>query len=147
MKLLHLLVLAVALSVSALPALAADTPSAPEVADLTRAHALIAKKDWNGAVTELRRAARIEPDSADVHNLLGYSYRNAGQTDKAFGEYAIALKLDPRHRGAHEYVGVAYLIVKQPDKAREHLATLKTICGENCEEYQDLSKAIAAYKP
>ena len=30
MKLLHLLVLAVALSVSALPALAADTPSAPE---------------------------------------------------------------------------------------------------------------------
>ena len=82
-----------------------------------------------------------------MHNLLGYSYRNAGQIDKAFDEYAIALKLDPKHKGALEYVGVAYLLDHKPEKAKESLAALKTICGENCEEYQDLAKAIAAYKP
>lgn len=141
------------LSLAAFTAHAADTsepPSRPAksaAADLTQARALIAKKDWSAAITELQRAARTEPKNADVHNLLGYSYRNAGQLDKAFGEYEIALRLDPKHKGAHEYVGVAYLIAKQPDKAKEHLAALKSICGENCEEYQDLAKAIADYKP
>jgi len=150
---LRTLAMALSLCASALPAFAADIPSAapapaaaPKV-DLAPARALIAKKDWNGAITELDREARKDPNNADVHNLLGYSYRNAGQIDKAFSEYAVALKLDPKHKGAHEYVGVAYLIAKQPDKAKEHLAALKSICGDNCEETQDLAKAIAAYKP
>ena len=122
-------------------------PAKPAAADLTQARALIAKKDWPGAIAELQRITRAQPDYADAHNLLGYSYRNAGQIDKAFDEYAIALRLDPKHKGAHEYVGVAYLIAKQPEKAKEHLAALKSICGESCEEYQDLAKAIADYKP
>ena len=68
-----------------------------------------------------------------MQNLLGYSYRNAGQIDKAFAAYNNALRLDPNHGGAR-YIGVAYLTVKQPDKAREHLAKLKVICGgEGCE--------------
>ena len=125
----------------------ASRPAKPAAADLTQARALIAQQDWNAAIAELQRATRAQPGSADAHNLLGYSYRNAGQLDKAFDEYAIALRLDPRHKGAHEYVGVAYLVAKQPDKAKEHLAALKSICGEDCEEYQDLAKAIADYKP
>ena len=73
---------------------------------------------------------------------------HAGQVDKAFAAYDNALRLDPNHKGAHEYIGVAYLMAKQPDKAQEHLAKLKVICGgEGCEEFQDLAKAIAAYKP
>lgn len=36
---------------------------------------------------------------------------------------------------------------KNPAKAEEHLAKLKSICGNTtCEEYQDLAKAIAQYK-
>jgi Flp pilus assembly protein TadD len=150
MKSLKAWLLAVALSISIVPALAADIggpTAAPPSSDLTKARGLVAKKDWNAAIAELQRVTRADPNSADAHNLLGYSYRNAGQMDKAFSEYAVALKIDPKHKGAHEYVGVAYLIAKQPDKAQEHLAALKSICGENCEEYQDLSKAIAAYKP
>ena len=49
-------------------------------------------------------------------------------------------------RGAHEYIGEAYLLSHQPDKARLHLAQLKDICGERCEEYQDLAKAVATYQ-
>lgn len=150
------LALALPLAIAVSTAFAADTsepPTAPAkfakpaAADLTQARALIAKKDWNAAIVELQRVARAQPDSADAHNLLGYSYRNAGQINKAFDEYAIALKLDPKHKGALEYVGVAYLLDHKPEKAKESLAALKTICGENCEEYQDLAKAIAAYKP
>ena len=53
----------------------------------------------------------------------------------------------PNHRGANEYIGVAWLRVKQPAKAQEHLARLEKICGKGCDEYKDLAKAIADYKP
>ncbi|HRI18069.1 MAG TPA: tetratricopeptide repeat protein [Burkholderiaceae bacterium] len=143
------LMCAVSLALSAGTALAADMPSpTPSSVDLTKARTLIEKKDWNAAITELERLGRRDKTDADVQNLLGYSYRNAGQVDKAFTAYNNALRLDPKHKGAHEYIGVAYLLAKQPDKAKEHLAQLKVICGgESCEEYQDLAKAIAAYKP
>lgn len=150
MTILRPLLLAAMLAAPAWPVTAADTPSAPAApaaVDLSKARALIAQKDWNAAIAELDRLARRDAKNADVQNLLGYSYRNAGQTDNAFVAYQNALRLDPRHKGAHEYIGIAYLTVKQPDKAKEHLAALKSICGDNCEETQDLAKAIAAYKP
>lgn len=146
----HHLIIAFGLAASVAWASAADTPStysAPVGADLTKARALIAKKDWPAAVKELEREARNDRTNADVYNLLGYSLRNAGQVDKAFVAYKEALRLDPKHKGAHEYIGIAYLLSRQPDKANEHLAALKSICGDNCEETQDLAKAIAAYKP
>jgi Flp pilus assembly protein TadD len=141
-----LVALGLALCAASVPA--ADEPSAPSSVDLTQARAAIARKDWNAAIAELQRLARRDAKNADVQNLLGYSYRNAGQVDKAFAAYDNALRLDPNHKGAHEYIGIAYLLAKNPDKAREHLARLKVLCGgETCEEYQDLAKAIAAYTP
>ena len=144
---LRSLFIALGLSASSLLVFAADTPSAQPSVDLTKARALIEKKDWPAAVTELERLAKRDRTDADVQNLLGYSLRNSGEVDKAFVAYKEALRLDPKHKGAHEYIGVAYLLAKQPAKAQEHLVALKGICGDNCEETQDLAKAIAAYKP
>ena len=90
-----------------------------------------------------------QPGNADAHNLLAYSYRKQATPDlpKAFEHYNTALKLNPTHKCAHEYIGEAYLMDKQPAKAEEHLALLKTICGgRTCAEYDDLSKAVEAYK-
>jgi tetratricopeptide (TPR) repeat protein len=114
--------------------------------DLAEAQRLIDQKDWRGALTLLKIALRKDRRNADVHNLMGYSYRKSGQLDDAFDSYRTALKLDPNHKGAHEYIGEAYLQANQPDKAREHLAALKRLCGEACEEYQDLAKAVAAHR-
>jgi Flp pilus assembly protein TadD len=145
---LRRLFLAFGLAACAMLAFGADTPEPQPSVDLAKARSLIAKKDWSAAITELERLARRDKTDADVQNLLGYSYRNAGQVDKAFKAYDNALRLDPKHKGAHEYIGVAYLMAKQPEKAKEHLARLKVLCGgEACEEYQDLAKAIAAYTP
>ena len=143
----HTLILALGLSAVVASAFAAGTggDTKPNV-DLSQARALIEKKDWNAAVSELERAVRADRDNADVHTLLGYSLRNAGKLERAISEYKTALRLDPQHKGAHEYFGVALLLAKQPDKARDHLDSLKKICGEGCEEYQDLAKAIAEYK-
>ena len=132
---------------------AADTapavklPSARERIDVARN--AIKAKDWKKALSELNLAAREEPRNADVHNLLGYSYRKQAAPDltKAFEHYKTALSLNPRHRGAHEYIGEAYLMDKKPQEAEKHLAELEKICGnKTCEEYEDLAKSLAEYK-
>ena len=77
---------------------------------------------------------------------MGYAYRNLGEMDLSFSHYNQALKINPNHRQAHEYIGEAYLKVDKLDKALEHLARLEQICGKGCDDYQDLSKSIEAYK-
>ena len=154
MNIKHLLV---ALAAAATVAHAADTPGSnpsapppPTVAErMTEARKAIQAQDWRRALSELNAAARVEPRNADVHNLLGYSYRKQATPDitKAFEHYYIALRLDPKHKGAHEYIGQAYLMEKRPEEAQKHLTQLEAICGnKTCEEYADLAKAIAAYK-
>ena len=145
-----------ALLATVFAAQAADTPgsnpsvSAPSVADrLATARQALAASNWSAAQRELLVAVRDDPRNADVHNLLGYSYRKRATPDlpKAFEHYNTALKLDPRHKGAHEYIGEAYLMDRKPAEAEKHLAELEKICGnKSCEEYADLSKAIAEYK-
>jgi Flp pilus assembly protein TadD len=151
----HALLLAAVLATLS-AAQAADTPgsnpsvAAPTVADrLANARKAIAAKDWSVAQRELNLAVRDDPRNADVHNLLGYSWRKRGSPDvtKAFEHYYTALKLDPRHKGAHEYIGEAYLMEKRPVEAEKHLAELEKICGnKTCEEYQELAKSIADFK-
>jgi len=135
---------------------AADTPgSAPAVSTpsaaerLASARKAIGAKNWDAALTELNAAVRDHPRNADIHNLLGYSYRKRANPDvpRAIQHYQTAIRLDPRHKGAHEYIGEAYLMDRKPAEAEKHLAELEKICGgKSCEEYQDLAKAIAEYK-
>jgi Flp pilus assembly protein TadD len=103
-------------------------------------------KQWTQAIEALRKAERRNPESADLQNFLGFSYRNLKQFDAAFEHYERAIKLDPRHRGAHEYIGEAYLMVGDLANAEKHRAQLQAICLLGCEELVDLDKAIAAYK-
>ncbi len=122
------------------------TPAAnQEDADFAAGKKAVERKDWKGAVDALNKALQRLPENADLHNLLGYSYRHLNDLDNSFRHYKEALRIDPKHRGAHEYIGQAYLKANQPEKAAEHLAELEKLCGKNCEEYRDLSKAIASY--
>ena len=58
------------------------------------------------------------------------------------------MKLDAHHRGAREYLGELYLDMNQPDNAEKQLAALKKDGSflSKCEEYDDLKKAVDAYK-
>lgn len=140
---------------AAWPAQAADIPSTPVARQpgvqerLARARKAVDAKDWNLAMRELNAALKEAPQDADVHNLLGYSYRRKAPPEmaKAYEHYELALKFNPDHKGAHEYIGEAYLQDKRLPEAEQHLVALQRICGgTSCEEYQDLAKAIADYK-
>ena len=105
-------------------------------------------KDYRGAVGHLTKAVQEEPKNADAHSMLGYSYRKLGTFDKSMEHYQTALKIDSNHRSAHEYLGELYLEMNQPDNAEKQLAALKKACPMfgRCEEYDDLKKALDAYK-
>jgi Flp pilus assembly protein TadD len=105
-------------------------------------------KDFKAALTHLTKAVQETPNDPDVHNLLGYSYRNTKQFDKALEHYRTALKLDPNHRSAHEYMGELYLDMGQPANAEKQLQALKSACPwfGKCGEYEDLKEAIEKYK-
>ena len=143
-----LLGLALALLPGAVAADPADeTPAGAQLdPDFAAGEAAIEAKRWEAAIRTLSSAALRDTRNADIENYLGYAYRHSGQLELAFKHYRRALELNPRHRGAHEYVGEAYLMVDNLAKAEEHLANLHRICLIPCEEYEDLRKAIAAYR-
>lgn len=86
------------------------------------------------------------PNNADVHNLLGYSCRKLGNTEKAFEHYGIVLELDPEHRGANEHLGELYVETGQLEKAEERLQVLDEACFFGCEDYDELKQVIEANK-
>jgi Flp pilus assembly protein TadD len=124
-----------------------DTPdAAARDPDYAAAKAAMDKKNWAEAVKRFHQAALRDPDSADLHNYLGFSYRNLKRMDLAFKHYKRSIELNPRHRGAHEYIGEAYLMMDDLPGAEKHLAALREICLLPCEELADLEKAIKEYR-
>ena len=145
------LVLAACLAAVSGPAISAAEADPVDVLtqsnpDFARGRRAIEARDWDTAIKAFSAAAGRDARSADIQNMLGYAYRNAGQLEAALKHYQRALQIDPRHRGAHEYIGEAYLMARDPAKAEEHLAVLKKICPRMCEEHDDLSKKITAYR-
>ena len=106
----------------------------------------LAAEDWIGAIAALELAALRDPLNADIQNYIGYGYRRLRQLGPAIGHYQQALMLNPRHRSAHEHLGEAYLVLGESAKAEQLLAALGNLCLIPCEEYDDLKRAIAAYK-
>ena len=151
MKLL-LCVLVLLLSLALLPTTAlADLPapkSSAENPNIAAARKAIDAKDFKTAVGYLTKAVQEEPNNADAHTILGFSYRKLGTFDKSMDSYQRALKIDANNRSAHEYLGELYLDMNQPDNAEKQLVVLKKACPffGKCEEYDDLKEAIEKYK-
>jgi len=108
----------------------------------------IAKQDWSGAQALLKKAIAANPGNADYHNLYAFVTRKGPNPDMnlVFSEYAEALRLDPKHRGAHEYLGEAYLQINEVTKAKEQLASLGKLCNFGCEEYSELKQSLKQYE-
>jgi len=129
------------------PAYAVDTVTARDTPDLRPVRAKIRAKDWKGATADLYALIDRGVQHADVYNLLGFSLRNGGDYQTAYTFYRKALEFDPEHKGALEYLGELYVKTGDMAKAHEHVARLKKLCPQGCEELADLEKAIADAQP
>ena len=145
LRILSIAALAAALA-CATPSFAVDTGGSSAnfsvSASMQDARAQIKKQRWADAIGTLRLVLEAEPNNADANNLMGYSLRKSGKTNRAEGFYLKALKLSPRHKGANEYLGELYVETGQLAKAKARLEALEAICGKGCEEYKDLKAAI-----
>lgn len=111
-----------------------------------RAVGLVEAADYEDAIRILEKLKRKSPRDPDVLNLLGYAHRKLGRMEPALELYQEALAIDPRHLGANEYLGELYLETGQLAMAEERLAELAAACPSGCEEHDELSQAIAAYR-
>ena len=127
---------------AALPKAKAENPN------LAAGRQAIEAKDFKSAVGSLTKAVQENPNDADAHTMLGYSYRKLGTFDKSMEHYQKALKIDSNHRSTHEYLGELYLDMNQPANAEIQLQALKKACPffGKCAEYDDLKEAIDKYK-
>jgi tetratricopeptide (TPR) repeat protein len=114
--------------------------------DRAEAARLIEAGQYLRAIPLLRNAAAKDPGNADIHNSLGFAYRKSKQFDAAMRHYKAALRIEPDHRGANEYLGELYLELGRLAEAEERLKVLAGACRFQCEERQELEKAIAKYK-
>lgn len=87
--------------------------------------------------------AIADKKDAMVLTMIGYSTRKLGNTEEGIAIYHKALALDPDNVHTHEYLGEGYLAAGRVDLAELELDTLQKLCGTSCEQYQDLSRAIA----
>ncbi len=146
MKLVFAWLIAMSLGISGALAAAGEDDGASG-GTVSAAVKAIKEQNWAGAITLLQGDVAANKATASTHNYLGFAYRKLGDFDNAFKHYAIALKLDPEHRGAHEYAGQTYLEVGNLEMAKKHLDALDRICFFGCEEYDDLKAAVVAYRP
>ena len=131
---------------STMASVALDADRAQLDPDFSAGKKALGAEDWNGAIAALELAALRDPLNADIQNYIGYAYRRLRQLGAAIGHYQQALMLNPRHRSAHEHLGEAYLVLGESAKAEQLLVALGNLCLIPCEEYDDLKRAIAAYK-
>ena len=108
---------------------------------------LIKTYKFEKAIKALNKLLNETPDGytkADIYNYLGYASRKqrAPNFEKAEEYYLKALKIDPDHIGALEYLGELYYETGRVDKAEDLLERLKSVAGENSEEYLELYEII-----
>jgi tetratricopeptide (TPR) repeat protein len=69
------------------------------------------------------RAVEVAPNDSLSYFLLGLTYQQLGQDEKAVEPYQQAIKLAPKDFWAHNNLGLAYIRTKQHEKAVEVLET------------------------
>jgi tetratricopeptide (TPR) repeat protein len=141
-------VLGLCLAFMQVRAFAALPKAKPENPNVLTGQKAIKAKDFKSAVENLTKAVQENPNDADAHTMLGYSYRKLYSFDKSLEHYQRALKIDSTHRSTYEYLGELYLDMNQPANAEQQLQGLKKTCPffGKCPEYDDLKEAIDKYK-
>lgn len=87
---------------------------------------LVKTGDYNQGISRLKALEQANPNSADLHMLLGEAFADQSEWGAALDEYRKALSLDPKQARTHFLAGLAYIHQGSPaDAAREMRAALQ----------------------
>src|ERR1041385_2834506 len=106
------------------------------------AHAMIYQQhDYAAGIDKLKSLGH--DDNADVANLIGYSSRKLGRYEDSKVWYERALAADRAHTVTWSYYGMWHAEQGNLLKAREFLAKVESLCGnQKCREYTELKGVI-----
>ncbi|HLQ66808.1 MAG TPA: tetratricopeptide repeat protein [Candidatus Limnocylindrales bacterium] len=105
-------------------------------ADLQAGKTKDAKKKFEKALKIFDEVTRLDPKHYESWNMVGFTSRKTGDLKRAFAAYDKALALKPDYEEAHEYLGEAYIMSGDMAKAKEQLAWLKNVGGEEAAELE-----------
>jgi len=85
-------------------------------------HLRYMQKKYDDAVDALSRAAKLDPQDAQIQNFLGLALSEKGLRGPAETAFRKAIQLDPGYASAHANLAVAYITQQQPlvELARWH---------------------------
>lgn len=98
----------------------------------------------DAAVDAYEAALVIEPGSTAVLISLAEAARRQDLQGKAIHYYRDALTIDPRNLAAIAGEGAALAEKGARNKAERNLAQLRSLCGDNCTEADQLAAELAA---
>jgi len=98
------------------------------VAHMNLGAILLSRLDPQGAVTELRTAARLEPNQPEVHNMLGLGLATLNRNAEAIPQFQIALRARPDYASARFNLATA---LAKSGKIDEAVANLRQILKTN----------------
>ena len=78
---------------------------------LARGRRCLKTRDHAQAITELRQAIRLAPESAEAHDLLGLAYSFRLQTGKAIEQIGKAIALDPGNGTYFLHLGKQHMLL------------------------------------
>ena len=91
----------------------------------------LARMHQNASLQAIERLKNIDPDSFQLHALMGEIYAEEKRYPEAIKEYRSALDKRPEARGIHFSIGVAYWAQRQPaDAQKEFSLALKENPGD-----------------
>jgi tetratricopeptide (TPR) repeat protein len=109
---------------------------------VNQSRVFIDQKRHEDAIDRLTRAAEIDPDSPEVHRLLGRTYHTQGQTDEAVEAYRHALELNERDVWSMNNLGLLLLEAKRADEALPLFAQAVELRKEVPEFHNNLGMAL-----
>ena len=102
----------------------------------------IQQRQFEDAAVLLRRALKVDKDSADAHQYLAYALTALGRPQEAIRSYRKALALRPDFAEAHNNLGHALQMLGQIDAAIKHYQKALTIRTDYAEAHNNLGNAL-----
>ena len=81
----------------------------------------LARLHMNATFVAVARLRKIDPDSFQIHALMGDLYSQEGHYESAITQFQAALKKQPDAPGIHSPLGVAYFMTNHHDLAEQEL--------------------------
>lgn len=106
---------------------------------LDQADAHVRQGDWEAALADLSRAARLQPHHPGALTGLGTCMLQLGRLDDAIGFFRQVAELAPQSPEAHNNLGVAYALNQDFDAAEQAYQKAVTLDGEHVPAWKNLA--------